>query len=417
MWPALRVLPHIRALKGKEKRHRIGERFGKATISRPDNKQLVWIHAASNGEALSALPLIDYLNSLDTPPHILMTTMTVTAADLIQKRVAPDNFTHQFIPYDHPQWVKKFHDHWRPDFVFWMESELWPNHLRFIRDNNIPAILANARLSDKSVKRWALFQSSFKAMMAAFTTILAQTPRDADNLKSLGISYVQSVGNLKDYAPALPFDPYAADDIRHVIETRPTLLYASTHNPEEDIAKDIHIELQRDYPDLLTIIIPRHPKRGEDIATAMNDGGMDIARRSLRMSPRAKTDIYIADTLGETGLFYHLCPIVFVGNSMGTKPGGGHNLLEPAWHQCAIISGDDLHNFSEQATDMPKAEAVMIVKNRDDLLQSCRKLLTEHDTRQKLIDNAYGYVADKHATGMEAIIKSIEPTCQKAGLL
>jgi len=173
-------------------------------------------------------------------------------------------------------------------------------------------------------------------MMATFTMILAQTDRDKHNLESLNINNVQSVGNLKDYAPALPFDPHMADDIRFMIESRPCVLFASTHSPEEDIALDIHLELQRDYPELLSIIIPRHPKRGEELAEKFSDQGMTVARRSLKMSPRTNTDIYIADTLGEMGLFYHLCPIVFVGNSMGTKPGGGiiywnpHGIIAPS---------------------------------------------------------------------------------------
>jgi len=416
-WPILKIMPRLRAMRGKEIPSRIQERYGQTDIPRPQGKRLVWIHAASNGEALSALSLINYFKAQETPPHIIMTTMTVTAADLLKKRVEPDGFTHQFIPYDHPQWVKRFHDYWRPDMAIWVESELWPHHLQELHQRNIPAILVNARLSNRSVRRWRLAASFFQDMMRAFDTILAQTQRDQDNLLSLGLKNVQCLGNLKDYAPALPYDPHAAEDIRHGVTSRPVILFASTHDPEEDIAKDLHHELRKDFPNLLSIIIPRHPKRGEEIAQNLHNSDLNVARRSLKMSPRADTDIYLADTLGEMGLFCHLCPIVFIGNSMGTRPGGGHNLLEPAWHHCAIVTGDDLHNFSVQAHDMPKAEACLIVKNRDELHKIVQSLLQEQDTRDALAQNAYAYVTAKYEQGMKDILTALQPTCQKAGIL
>lgn len=410
------ALPRIRALKGKEKKHRISERFGKTTIKRPDG-DIIWIHAASNGEALSALPLIGYFQSIDNPPHILMTTMTVTGADLITKRVAPENFTHQFIPYDHPSWVSTFHDYWKPVMALWIESELWPNHLSELKRRNIPSVLLNARLSDRSVKRWAKAKKWFQNMMSCFDIVLAQTERDQNNLQSLGIQNVSVKGNLKDLSPALPFDPHAADDIRAVIETRPCILFASTHSPEETIARDIHIALKKDIPNLLSIIVPRHPKRGEDIGNMMNKDDLTIARRSLKMSPRMDTDIYIADTLGEMGLFYHLCHVVFVGNSMGTKPGGGHNLLEPAWHQCAITSGDDVHNFSTQVKDLTDKNACIIVSDINELKDNLKSMLNNTELQISLSQNAYEYATIIQAQGLSTIIDAIEPTCQKAGML
>ena len=417
LWPALKGLTHIRALTGKDIKNRIEERYGRSKHSRPIDRKVIWIHAASNGEALSALPLIDHFQKLDHPPHIVMTTMTVTAADLLKKRVNPENFTHQFIPLDHPRWVKRFHGHWRPDMVLWIESELWPNHLREIKKRGIPALLLNARLSEKSVKNWSFAKDWFQDLLSCFSMILAQTERDKANLQKLGLSNIHPKGNLKDMAPALPFDPYAADDIRYIFESRTTLLFASTHDPEEKIARDIHIELTKDFPDLMTVIVPRHPKRGQDIAMDFKDQGLNIACRSLKMSPRPDTDIYIADTLGELGLFYHLCDVVFVGNSMGTKPGGGHNLMEPAWHHCAIVSGDDLNNFSQQATEMPEKNACLVISNQDALLMTLRDLLHDIDKRQSLIQNAYEYVSAKQTTGMKVILKAIEPTCQKAGII
>lgn len=415
-WPVLKGLGSYRSIQGKEIKSRLSERYGQSTAP-STNRSVIWIHAASNGEALSALPVINHFKSLPNAPHILMTTMTVTAANLIKKRVEPDNFTHQFIPYDHPRWIKKFHESWKPNMVLWIESELWPNHLNELKKRGIPCLLLNARLSNKSVRRWNIAKDWFQNMMSCFDMVLAQTDRDAGNLKSLGINHVEVRGNLKDLSPALPYDPHAADDIRGVIESRPCILFASTHNPEEEIAINIHNKLKADFPNLLSIIVPRHPKRGDDITELLTKTDLKIARRSLKMSPRLDTDIYIADTLGELGLFYHLSPIAFIGNSLGTKPGGGHNLMEAAWHNCAIISGSDLHNFSTQASEMPEQSACMIVNNDDELYETCKKLLKDETLREDLSSNAFHYVSKKYDTGMQDIITAIEPACQKAGLV
>lgn len=420
--PAFRILSHIRIRGDKEIKSRIGERFGMTDIVRPQGK-LVWIHAASNGEALSALPFIHGLKNLPAAPSVLVTTMTATAAKLMQKRLPKEGCIHQFIPYDHPSWIDDFHRHWQPDLAVWVESEIWPNHLSYLKKKDIPAILVNARLSEKSVARWAYARQWFQSLLSAFDLCLAQTGRDKANLESLGISNVRCEGNLKNIALPLPYDEYALEDMSLCTGKRPMLLFASTHDGEEAIAARIHENLQSSCPGLLTIIIPRHPKRGEAIAAALaaplsaTGRQLNIARRSLKMSPRRDTDIYIADTLGELGLFYRLCDIVFVGNSMNTKPGGGHNLLEPALLKCAIITGDDLHNFSEQATEMPQRKACVIVRSEDELLAACRATLDNAEKRTSLIGNALAYAEEKQAAGMEKIFSACESVFKKAQLL
>lgn len=415
--PFLNIWPHVRARQGKEISHRISERFGIAKTPRPMG-QIVWFHAASNGEALSALPLIEYFLNLETPPYIVVTTMTVTAAHLIESRTPKTHVTHQFIPYDHPSWIKKFHAHWQPDMAVWIESELWPNHLAELKKRNIPSVLVNARLSDRSVKRWTMARHWFQSMMSAFDVILAQTERDKDNIKSLGIDRVQSIGNLKDYAGALPYDEHALTDLQNCVGARPVVLFASTHNPEEKMAAEIHTQLKADFPNVLTIILPRHPKRAKDIIDQINQGpALKIAQRSLKMSPRSDTDIYLADTLGETGLFYKFCPIVFIGNSMNAKPGGGHNMMEPAWFDCAIITGHDNHNFSTLAKEMPGKNALKIINNQNELANEAKALLQDSSAQKNMADKAYEYAEHKHKSGLSAIIKAIELPCQRAEIL
>ena len=415
-WPCLRILPWTRLRKGKEIKGRTEERFGKTNTPRPQGK-IIWIHAASNGEALSALPLVNYLINLPSAPTILMTTMTVTAASLITQRTNSDNVIHQFIPYDHPAWIKRFHAHWSPDMVVWIESELWPNHLKAIQSLKIPTVLLNARLSDKSLRRWHHASQWFRNLMNTFTIILAQTERDKNNIESLGVTNVSVKGNLKDLSLPLPFDEFALQDLKNCIGKRPTLLYASTHDPEEEAACEIHSKLKAKFPDLLTIIVPRHPKRGHDIALTCKNNGYDVALRSLKMSPQIATDIYIADTLGELGVFYSLCSITFIGNSLGCKPGGGHNLLEPAWFDCAIVSGDDLHNFSVLAQEMPEVNACKIIHDKNDLYTTLKVLLEDIALQNTLASNALKYVASKQESGLKEIIKAIQPSCKSAGLL
>lgn len=416
LYPILRILPYWRARNGKELRARIHERYGQSSTVRPDGK-LVWIHAASNGEALSVLPLIHSFKELPSAPTILITTMTVTAAKLLEARMPEEGCIHQFIPLDFAPWIENFHEYWKPDAAFWIESELWPNHLRALKKKNIPAALINARLSDKSVRRWSIVRGFFQSLLSCFSVILAQTQRDFENLQSLSIDTVQTVGNLKDVALPLPFDSIAFDDVRLCTHGRTLILYASTHQGEEIIAMDIHKRLQKEVPNLLSIIVPRHPKRGAKIVQSFQDSDLNIALRSMKMSPRINTDIYIADTLGELGLFYRLCNIVFVGNSMHVKPGGGHNLLEPALLDCAIISGDDLHNFSILADEMPDAKACTIVKDTDALYNAILNHIKNPDHVTQNSNNALAYASDKQLKGLDSIITPLQPLLNDAKLI
>jgi len=422
--PLMIVWIHWRVVHSKEDKLRIRERRGIASLPRPDDRPLVWIHAASNGEALSALPVIDYLRGLDSSPTILVTTMTVTGAQLMAKRLPQGEggrCIHQYIPYDHPAWIRRFHDYWRPDAVLWIESELWPNHLRYIGALNIPAALLNARLSERSVRRWqwrSIAIRWFRSLVSVFTVILAQTGRDKENFHVLGVSNVICAGNLKDLAPPLPHDPYALEDLALCVGIRPVILYACTHDGEEEIAAHIHRELKSHYENILSIIVPRHPKRARQLIDIMHKNGLKTACRSAKMSPRLDTDIYIADTLGELGLFYRFCDIAYVGNSLAhIKPGGGHNLMEPALLGCAIISGNNLHNFSVLAKEMPQARACILVKNREELMDALIMLMEDQQKRNSLIDNALHYANDKRSNGLDNILNSCESIFKNARLI
>ena len=298
------VLPQIlerRVKKGKEDPARLGERMGNPSMKRP-SAPMGWVHAASVGEAQSALILINAMLNENPELHILMTTGTKTSANLMNDRL-PSRAFHQYYPLDHPDWCESFLDHWQPHFVLWMESELWPNMLSAIKARDIPAALINARLSPSSFKFWSLGKSMAKALFQTFDIILAQNENEAQRFKALGAQDVRASGNLKYSAKPLAADEQALAILSAHIKDRPCWVYASTHEGEETLAAQTHQHLKNAFPNLLTIIIPRHPERGDAIEQSLSHLNLNLKRRSQDDTPPdEKTDLYLADTLGELGL-------------------------------------------------------------------------------------------------------------------
>jgi 3-deoxy-D-manno-octulosonic-acid transferase len=337
--PLLRVMLRRRAATGKEVSGRIGERYGIEGVPRP-NGRLLWLHAASVGEALSVLPVLE---ALPAEIFTLFTTGTVTSARLLQQRL-PDaglegRVAHRFVPLDVPAWVARFLDHWRPDLASFVESEIWPNILAACRARDIPTVLLNARMSVRSAARWCHVPAFAAELIGGFAWIAAQSDGDARRLVSLGGRNVEALGNLKFAAADLPSDEAELARLRGVLGGRSRWLAASTHPGDEEAAAEVHRRLAGAHPDLLTAIVPRHPERGAAIAACL-DGA---PRRALGQDPG--DGIWIADTLGEVGLLYRLFPIVFMGKSFGS--GGGQNPLEPARLGCAVATGPATANFAD----------------------------------------------------------------------
>lgn len=366
--PILRGVLAWREFKGKEDPARLRERRGYASLPRPEGK-LVWIHAASVGEAQSALILIDKLAA----DHILMTSGTVTSANYLRARL-PARAMHQYIPLDTPRWVARFLDHWRPDLVLWMESELWPNMLGEIKRRAIPAALVNARLSERSYKRWQMAPQTIKTMLGAFSVILAQTWDAEKKYKALGAQAVYFTDNIKYSAAPLPCDHQDLQALQSAIGTRPCWVYASTHDGEEQLASRIHERLKQRFPDLLTIIVPRHPDRRAQIAALIGDAQL---RGPDKTPPASDTGIYIADTMGELGLFYRAAPIAMIGRSFSADGGGGHNPIEAAQLNCAVLSGPYVQFQQEIFDDMVAADAARLVTDDDDLYDALMRLLDD----------------------------------------
>jgi 3-deoxy-D-manno-octulosonic-acid transferase len=332
--PVLRRMLAKRAATGKEIAARLPERFGIPSLPRLSGR-LIWFHAASVGETMSVFPVID---ALAGHAEVLLTTGTVTSATLAAERL-PKHARHQFIPLDIPAWVDPFLTHWQPDCAVFVENEIWPTTLRLTDAHGIPRLLINASLSARSAARWRRISKFAETLIFGFRWVHVQTAADAENFRSLGAAGLLDWGNLKYAAPQLPFDEAALAILKTQIPG-PVWLAASTHPGEETIILAAHQLLLAQFPTLVTIIAPRHPARGAEFS---------LPRRSLGQPPIAGQP-YIADTLGELGLFYELVRVAFIGGSL--VPIGGHNLAEAARFADCLITGPYTAEITEQVTKL-----------------------------------------------------------------
>jgi 3-deoxy-D-manno-octulosonic-acid transferase len=339
--PLVPLLTSYRVKHGKENVARLQERRGEATRPRPPGP-LVWLHAASVGELLAVIPLIEQIRARHVA--VLVTTGTVTSATLAERRLPPQ-VIHQFVPLDAPSYVTRFLDYWRPDLALFVESDLWPNLIVRCADLRIPLILINGRVSQRSFERWRSLPKTISALLRRFDLCLAQSSLDAQRYSDLGTPRLFTTGNLKLDVPAPPADERKLKELKMAIGGRPVFAAASTHPGEEEICIDAHRRLRASFPGLLSIIVPRHPERGPDVATVAHVAGLKASARSRGDLPVASTDVYLADTLGELGLIYRLAPIVFMGGSLASH--GGQNPIEAAKLGAAILHGPHVGNFAE----------------------------------------------------------------------
>lgn len=409
--PFLRFLLRRRARRGKEDPARMGERMGQPGLPRPAG-DLVWLHAASVGEAQSALILLSALLARDPALHVLVTTGTVSSAALMARRLPPRTM-HQFIPLDHPEWVRSFVDHWRPDRVLWMESELWPNMLAAIKARGIPAALVNARLSDRSFRRWNRARPTINTLLSAFTVILAQTDNDAAHFRALGARNVIVTDNIKYAAAPLPLEDAALAQLFAAIGARPVWVYASTHDGEEDMACRLHRRLREKIPGLLTVIVPRHPERRDAIMALCAGHGLNTAQRSTGALPRRHDDIYLADTLGELGLFYRIAPVACIGRSFSSDGGGGHNPIEAAQLGCAVIHGPHVQNLAALFDEMNAAQAALRLSDEDHFAATLEHLLTDGRACDSLRERGAAFVGAK-ARILPLVLDNLQPVMAAA---
>lgn len=388
---------------GKEDVKRFNERKGRPSMKRPDGK-LIWFHGASVGESLSMLPLINKLLDMHQDAHVMVTTGTLTSAELMGKRL-PQRAFHQYIPIDNPLFTTRFIKHWQPNLVLWFESDLWPAMLSGIKRKNIPLILVNGRISNKSFKRWQQFDFISKELLGCFTFCLGQSEEDAYRLKVLGAKESLCLGNLKYAGLQPPIDENKRNEIASQIGNRPVWTVSSTHNDEEiKIAKFLK-RIQEKVPGLLTIMAPRHPNRCTEIQEALINLGLKTALRSKNEPITEQTDVYLADTIGETGLWYELTPLVFIGGSL--IPHGGQNFIEPSRARDAVIVGPHMFNFTDAMNRAKKADAIIQVNDVLDLEEMVLQLLTHKELLDAKRSLAYNW-ATGEAKVLDGILEKIK---------
>jgi 3-deoxy-D-manno-octulosonic-acid transferase len=400
--PLAGALVRHRLKRGKEDEARVGERRGLTDAARPPGP-LVWMHGASVGEVLAVAGLVERMRAMNI--RVLLTSGTVTSAAIVAKRFPPD-VIHQFIPYDSPRFVARFLDHWQPSFALFVESDLWPNLILSGAERRIPMIVVNGRMSQRSFQRWRAASATMGTLLSRFEMCLVQSQGDADRFAALGSPHVFNTGNLKFDVQAPPADPQKFEQLTRAVQGRPVVLASSTHPGEEEVMLDVHRRLAAYFPRLLTIIVPRHPERGQQVAQLTGRSSLRVAVRSKDQLPSPETDIYVADTLGELGLFYRLSPIVFVGGSLVDH--GGQNPIEPIKLGAAVLHGPHVGNFAELYRALDEAGGARLAGDGEALVKQVGGWLDNRDARQRAAVSGRA-VVDRLGGALDRTMTALEP--------
>jgi 3-deoxy-D-manno-octulosonic-acid transferase len=387
--PLAPLLLGLRRRQGKEDPSRLPERLGRPSAPRPAGR-LAWFHAASVGETLSILPLISALAERRHSLSFLLTTGTVTSAKLAAQRLGPRTL-HQYAPLDVPEYVRSFLDHWRPDLAVFTESEIWPNLILESAVRDIPLTLVNARMTQRSYRRWRRNRGVARPLFSRFSLVLAQNEALARRFKILGAATATASGNLKIDTPAPPVDELELDRLKAALEGRPLLLAAGTHEGEEAIVTEAHRQLRQRFPDLITIVAPRHPERGPGIAEWLQLQGIAAVRRAPGDLPTRASEVYVADTLGELGIFYKLAAIAFVGGSLVDR--GGHNPIEAVRHGAVVITGPYWQNFKDTYEALIGWGGAIVVRSAAELAGAVEPLLANETALVRIRERAEGALA------------------------
>ena len=397
--PAAPLLLGGRARRGKEDAARLGERTGHASLPRPDGP-LVWLHAVSVGEGVSLLPLVERIRSERPAVALLVTSGTRTSAELLSQRL-PAGAIHQYAPIDAPGAVARFLDHWRPQVGLFVESELWPNLILAASERAVRLALVSARMTQASADGWRRAPAAARAVLGAFDLILAQDADTAIRLASLGRE-AEGRLNLKRVGAPLEADPAEVAQLRAAIGQRPVVLAASTHPGEEALITGCAMPGRP-----LRIIAPRHPDRGDTIAAELALWRFAVARRSQGQWPAPGVDVYLADGLGEMGLFYGLADVVVMGGGF-VETVGGHNPMEAARLGRGVVSGPHVANHAEVYAELAAAGGALIVQSPTELAQALAALIADPERARAMGGRAFAFSAVQ-GQAFEAGWRAIEP--------
>ena len=364
------VIIFIRLLNKKEHPTRFKEKLGFYTKKKLSGK-LVWLHGASVGEILSIIPLVEKLEKNRKIKHILITSNTLSSSNILSN-LKLKKTVHQFFPIDNNYLTQKFLNYWKPSAAIFIDSEIWPNMITNIKKKQISLILINARITDKSYKRWKIFSSNAKNLFQKFDICLSSSLKSRKYLKSLGAKKIKFIGNLK-FSESEKNKNYLNNNLKKFFLSKKIWCAASTHEVEEKICADIHKKLKIKHKSLLTIIIPRHIHRIKQITNELKKLNLNIHVHNSKESINDKTDIYLVNTFGETKSFFKICKTVFLGGSIIEH--GGQNPLEAARYGCKILHGPNIWNFDEIYALLKKYKVSNKIQNSNQLALRIDKLL------------------------------------------
>ena len=398
-----------REKQGKEDPTRKDERHGKAAIPRPAGP-LYWLHGASVGECLMLQPVINRLLEHDPTAHVLVTSSTLTSAEILAKQL-PDRAFHQFAPLDYPKAIERFLDHWNPDLAIWAESEIWPNMIRRTKARDIPMALLNARFSEKSLTSWSKRKKSAQTLIGAFDVVLAADTATADGLTWLLDKPVEAAGNLKDAASPLPFDKAELKDLKAQTSRRKIWCAASTHKGEDAIVIDAHLDVLARFRSALMILAPRHPERRDEITALIKKEGLKFATRSKGEDITKDTQVYLFDTIGEMGLAYRLSHLTFVCGSL-VEGLSGHNPLEPARLNNAVLTGPHISSFADSYMSMIAFDAAERILSPVIVGTTIADILGDKKRLSELQETAFTYASGRDAV-LDYVWERITPLLEK----
>jgi len=366
----------------------------------------LWIHAVSVGEVRAALPLIRTLLACYPEQRLLVTTTTLTGSRQVREALG-NRVLHVYAPYDLPSAVQRFLHHTRPRIAVIMETELWPNLLRQCAATGIPVLVANARLSERSARGYARIRPLTASLLRDVTLIAAQAEADAERFRALGAPRVEVVGNLK-YDLQLPdnlLEQGRALRRERLGENRPVWIAASTHADEDEQILETFTQLRVRWPDLLLLLVPRHPERFDGVAALCQQRSFNVVRRSDQQPCRPETAVFLGDSMGELLRFYAAADLAFVGGSL--VPTGGHNVLEPALLGLPVLFGPHMFNFTEASQRLLDAQAAVQVANAAELAAAVDQWLAEPASRRNAGQRGQA-VVERHRGALVALVKRIE---------
>jgi 3-deoxy-D-manno-octulosonic-acid transferase len=375
--PFLRTRLLRRARKQPEYAQHIDERFGEYAFA--SSKPVIWLHAVSVGETRAAEPLVKQLLQHYPRHQILLTHMTPTGR-AAGKELFGDKVWQCYLPYDYSSAAKKFLTHFKPVIGLIMETEVWPNLFAAVKEKNIPLLLVNARMSQKSASRYAYVKPLVSEALACLRHIAAQTEDDAKRLRELGAKKLSVYGNMKFDVSATEEMIQRGQQLRELFGNRPVFLAASTRDGEESQLID-YIKLFN-VPDLLVVIVPRHPQRFDDVAALIQKSEIKMQRRSATEAINADTKIVLGDSMGEMFAYYFACDVAFVGGSL--LPLGGQNIIEACAVGKPVIVGPHTFNFKDAVHNAVACGAALQVENTEALVNTANQLFSDTKRREQM---------------------------------